>query len=72
MHTATLRLDELHKEIHKEVNEYLFFHGTDPDIAEAVGAQGLDSRLSTTGFFGKGIYLAEMASKSHQYAGIAM
>ena len=71
VHTATLGLDELNKECQREVNEYLFFHGTSsPDIANAIVAQRMECRLANPGLFGKGIYLAEFASKSHQYTGI--
>ena len=68
VHTATLNLD-LDKHCVREVNEYLFFHGTSPSVVSAVVGQGMDQRLANNGYFGKGIYLAEMAAKSHQYTG---
>ena len=69
VYTATLGLTELDQMCVREINEYLLFHGTDESSCNAIVAQGLDMRLAHDGLFGKGVYLAEMASKSHQYTG---
>ncbi|XP_061184932.1 protein mono-ADP-ribosyltransferase PARP15-like [Saccostrea echinata] len=56
------------KEIHSEINEYYFFHGTKAVNVDVICGQGLDSRLAASGRLGPGIYGAEVASKSHKYA----
>lgn len=56
---------------HSEINEYYFFHATKPDLVNVICGQGLDSRLANErGRLGTGVYGAEEANKSHQYAGI--
>lgn len=58
------------KHTHSEINEYYFFHATKPDLVNVICGQGLDSRLANTrGRLGTGVYGAEEANKSHQYAG---
>lgn len=52
----------------KEINEYFLFHGMKDNMKQIV-TQGLDSRMSSNGLFGKGIYLAESSTKADQYAG---
>ncbi|XP_062602537.1 protein mono-ADP-ribosyltransferase PARP15-like isoform X1 [Saccostrea cucullata] len=56
------------EDIHSEINEYYFFHGTKAVNVEVICGQGLDSRLAASGRLGPGIYGAEVASKSHKYA----
>lgn len=57
---------------HSEINEYYFFHATKPDLVNVICGQGLDSRLANErGRLGTGVYGAEEANKSHQYAGIS-
>lgn len=57
-------------DIHSEINEYYFFHATKADHVDVICGQGLDSRLANTkGRLGTGVYGAEEANKSHQYAG---
>jgi len=52
----------------KKVNEFFFFHGTDPATAEVIKKDGFDMRVSRLGgMFGAGIYFAENADKSDQY-----
>ena len=52
-----------------EINEYFLLHGTKQDTVDVIANQGLDSRLSTSVYFGNGIYYAESSTKSDQYAG---
>lgn len=52
------------------VNEKELFHGTsrwDPAIL-CRGNQGFDPRVSSDGFYGQGVYFAEVANYSHMYA----
>ncbi|XP_062588670.1 protein mono-ADP-ribosyltransferase PARP11-like [Saccostrea cucullata] len=62
-------LDFLKKDLHSEVNEYYFFHGTAKDRLANIKVQGLDPRLPRAhgGLLGNGIYGAEKASKSDGY-----
>ncbi|XP_061184934.1 uncharacterized protein LOC133192948 [Saccostrea echinata] len=57
------------KHTHSEINEYYFFHATKSQYVDVICSQGLDSRLAASGRLGAGVYGAEVASKSHQYAG---
>ncbi|XP_062602530.1 protein mono-ADP-ribosyltransferase PARP15-like isoform X2 [Saccostrea cucullata] len=57
------------KHTHSEINEYYFFHATKSHYVDVICSQGLDSRLAASGRLGAGVYGAEVASKSHQYAG---
>ncbi|XP_062573463.1 protein mono-ADP-ribosyltransferase PARP12-like [Saccostrea cucullata] len=61
----------LKDDLHSEVNEYYFFHGTATDCLENIKIQGLVPKLPKAhgGLLGNGIYGAEMASKSDGYTG---
>ena len=53
-----------------EINEYYFFHATKPELVEIICKQGLDPRIAkVNGRLGTGVYGAEDACKSHDYAG---
>lgn len=61
----------MHRELDREINEMYLFHGTNPDAANSIANGDFDmSRVgSAVGtMFGPGIYLAENASKSDEYA----
>ena len=61
---------DLKKHLFPAINEFYFFHGTKVDYLDKILQQGLDNRLSSVGRVGKGVYGAEMASKSYQYVGM--
>uniref|UniRef100_A0A7S1LRM7 Poly [ADP-ribose] polymerase n=1 Tax=Neobodo designis TaxID=312471 RepID=A0A7S1LRM7_NEODS len=49
-------------------NEAFLFHGTKPDIAKIITAQGFDERVaSLSGLFGGGVYFADNFAKSNAY-----
>jgi hypothetical protein len=49
-------------------NEFLFFHGTSPEGADAISRNDFDiSYASKTSLFGSGLYFAESCSKSDEY-----
>eukprot|EP00747_Dinoflagellata_sp_TGD_P011165 gnl/TRDRNA2_/TRDRNA2_120511_c1_seq2.p1 gnl/TRDRNA2_/TRDRNA2_120511_c1~~gnl/TRDRNA2_/TRDRNA2_120511_c1_seq2.p1 ORF type:complete len:608 (+),score=115.97 gnl/TRDRNA2_/TRDRNA2_120511_c1_seq2:130-1824(+) len=51
-------------------NEYLFFHGTNPKVADLIAENHFDiSFASAQGLFGAGLYFAESCSKSDEYVG---
>ena len=66
--TATFNVRFLEQQRYKEINEYFFFHGTQESSVRSILSQNLDFRLGRSGgLFGKAVYLAESALKSHQY-----
>eukprot|EP00931_Biecheleriopsis_adriatica_P076089 TRINITY_DN49841_c0_g1_i1.p1 TRINITY_DN49841_c0_g1~~TRINITY_DN49841_c0_g1_i1.p1 ORF type:complete len:689 (-),score=124.53 TRINITY_DN49841_c0_g1_i1:83-2149(-) len=57
--------------LHHDVNELYLFHGTTPSAADAIAKGEFRLDLSGTAagcMFGRGIYLAENASKSDEYS----
>ncbi|XP_059159034.1 uncharacterized protein LOC131943044 [Physella acuta] len=67
--TTELLDDCLKKELYYEVNEHYLFHGTKSDNIDTLIHNGLDPRLSSEGgMFGRGIYAAEIVTKSDQYS----
>ncbi|CAE8625320.1 unnamed protein product [Polarella glacialis] len=57
--------------VQEDINEMFLFHGTNPEAADAIARTDfkLDRAGSAVGtMFGPGIYLAEKASKSDEYA----
>lgn len=52
-----------------QINEVLLFHGTKPDVYEAIVREGFDCRLNQRSMFGNGTYLTESSTKADQYAG---
>ena len=57
-------------ELHPEVNEHFFFHGTAEDAVDVICDTGLDCRLgSHQAMYGPGIYGAESSTKADQYTG---
>eukprot|EP01101_Sappina_pedata_P002842 TRINITY_DN13058_c0_g1_i1.p1 TRINITY_DN13058_c0_g1~~TRINITY_DN13058_c0_g1_i1.p1 ORF type:complete len:501 (+),score=156.93 TRINITY_DN13058_c0_g1_i1:228-1505(+) len=53
-------------------NEYQMFHGCNASVVDKIASDGFDERLSSLkGLFGSGIYFAENAIKSAQYAHIS-
>merc|ERR1712137_1407423 len=52
----------------EEVSEWYLFHGTPFANAVKVAMEGFDFRLSRLGFYGRGIYFASQACKSHKHA----
>ena len=47
----------LTQNMHHEINEYYFFHGTKANAVDVIKSQGLDSRLAAaTGRLGAGVY----------------
>ena len=67
--TARFGLSFLDKQRIPDINEYFFFHGTTHDSVMKIISQNIDFRLSNSGLYGHGAYLAESASKSDQYCG---
>ena len=65
--TATFGLNFLESQRIPQINEYFFFHGTKHDSVMKIVSQNLDFRIGSSGLYGQGAYLAESASKSHQY-----
>ena len=59
----------LTQNMHHEINEYYFFHGTKANAVDVIKSQGLDSRVANSGRIGAGVYGAEVSSKSAQYVG---
>ncbi|XP_059172882.1 uncharacterized protein LOC131953627 [Physella acuta] len=56
------------KELYTEINEHYLFHGTKANLVDAVLNNGLDPRVGGSHcMLGKGIYTAEMVTKSDQY-----
>eukprot|EP00928_Gymnodinium_smaydae_P089122 TRINITY_DN73123_c0_g1_i1.p1 TRINITY_DN73123_c0_g1~~TRINITY_DN73123_c0_g1_i1.p1 ORF type:complete len:401 (-),score=24.32 TRINITY_DN73123_c0_g1_i1:228-1430(-) len=51
-----------------QTNESLLFHGTSYDNAVKIAEEGFDVRQGKPGYYGRGIYFACQACKSHQYA----
>lgn len=57
--------------LEKQLNECFLFHGTGPDAAEKIAEDSFcleEASSSTDTMLGSGIYLAEHASKSDEYA----
>eukprot|EP00808_Paulinella_micropora_P027496 g51334.t1 len=54
-------------QVDRGVNEALVWHGTKAEKREVICKQGLDERVATAGYFGRGIYFAENSSKSDEY-----
>ena len=65
--TARFGLSFLDRQRIPDINEYFFFHGTKHDSVMKIISQNIDFRLGQSGLYGQGAYLAESASKSHQY-----
>lgn len=59
----------LERDVVPEVNEYVLLHGTKKETVDVIVNQGLDSRLSSSSYFGNGVYCAESSTKVDQYAG---
>jgi len=71
MHKEILAMCGL-PELDESINEYIFFHGTNPFSAESIALNHFDmSFASKTGLFGAGIYFAESCSKSDEYCLVA-
>jgi hypothetical protein len=63
-------LAKRHK-VRPEINEWLLFHGTNEDAAEAIASDNFTMKLagSATGtLYGKGTYFAESITKADEYA----
>merc|ERR1712032_983861 len=63
--------DGFDKSVDESVNEMFLFHGTNPEAADSIARTDFDvarvgSAVGT--MFGPGLYLAENASKSDEYA----
>merc|ERR1712228_906324 len=59
-------------ELQDNVNEMYIFHGTNPTAANSIARTGFDMSQAWSArgtMFGPGIYCAENASKSDEYAG---
>ena len=69
MIVCAVDLSSLEAVLVPEINEYFLLHGTKPDTVDVIASQGLDCRLATSRYFGRGVYCAESSSKSDQYAG---
>mmetsp|Transcript_51204 Transcript_51204/g.100567 ORF Transcript_51204/g.100567 Transcript_51204/m.100567 type:complete len:710 (-) Transcript_51204:82-2211(-) len=52
----------------EEASEMLLVHGTKPESVYPICFEGLNAKLAQMGAFGKGIYMADNAAKSDQYA----
>ena len=52
----------------QKVNEVYLLHATDPKNLHSILFEGLDPTISHEGLFGRGVYFAECAAKSDQYA----
>ena len=60
----------MQQQLYDEINEFYFFHATKPDVVSVMVKQGFDPRLAKLkGRLGFGVYGAEVAAKSHIYAG---
>jgi hypothetical protein len=58
----------MQSELDPAVNEKYLWHGTKPDVVDAIVEHGFDERVAALqGMFGAGVYFAEMSSKSDQY-----
>ncbi|CAL1548808.1 unnamed protein product, partial [Lymnaea stagnalis] len=66
--TTELAEDFLKEQLYQDVNEHYLFHGTKKDLIEKLTQCGPDPKLCTHGMLGRGVYLAEMSTKSDQYA----
>jgi hypothetical protein len=67
--TTALAIPELEAIRMPELNEYFLFHGTKKELVENIVVQGAETRFSSTGLFGSGLYLSESSTKADQYAG---
>lgn len=75
--SGLVETDKIGKEIMNEAklppltgsnNEFLMFHGTKPEAANAIAEQHFDMSFACkTGLFGAGLYLCESSSKSDEY-----
>eukprot|EP00993_Chasmostoma_nieuportense_P005168 NODE_57_length_3661_cov_23.453594_g53_i0.p1 GENE.NODE_57_length_3661_cov_23.453594_g53_i0~~NODE_57_length_3661_cov_23.453594_g53_i0.p1 ORF type:complete len:748 (+),score=90.45 NODE_57_length_3661_cov_23.453594_g53_i0:1253-3496(+) len=63
-------LRELSRENHldQDTNELYLFHGTKRNVVDLIVEQGFDERVAKNGLYGAGIYFAQDACKSFQYA----
>ena len=52
----------------EKVNEVYLLHSTDPKNLHSILFEGFDPTISHEGLFGRGVYFAECAAKSDQYA----
>jgi hypothetical protein len=60
-----------HHPIDPALNEFYFVHGTSIGAVDKICATGLDERIASKGgFFGKGIYVADMTCMWGSYAGL--
>mmetsp|Transcript_34718 Transcript_34718/g.77922 ORF Transcript_34718/g.77922 Transcript_34718/m.77922 type:complete len:271 (+) Transcript_34718:375-1187(+) len=60
---------DFHKALNEDLNEVYLFHGTSADSATKIGNSGFDLVCaSEESLYGPGVYLAEMSSKSDEYA----
>lgn len=59
---------KLNAKFNHAVNECYLFHGTNPDAADKIARDKLRISKANHGMFGRGLYLAECASKSDEYA----
>jgi len=54
--------------LENSANEFLMFHGTNPDAANLIAQNHFDMAFACkTGLFGAGLYFAESSSKSDEY-----
>jgi hypothetical protein len=60
--------EELEESLDRGLNECFLFHGTKPELAAVICAQGFEERVANDhGLFGAGVYFAENSSKSDGY-----
>ena len=67
----SVETDSMRGGLDKDVNEMYLFHGTNPVAADAIARNDFDMTKAGQArgtMFGPGIYLAENASKSDEYA----
>ena len=67
--TSKQLMSQLDNQLFPDINEYFLFHGAPQQHIEAILNQGIDTRLSGKGMFGKGAYFCENSMKADQYAG---
>jgi len=67
--TSKQLMSQLDEQLIPDINEYFIFHGAPQKHVQAILSQGIDTRLSGKGMFGKGAYFCENSMKADQYAG---